>query len=251
MKKENKETSWGNVADWYAGHVVSEDSYHKKVILPNLLRLMNIRPGMRILDVACGSGFFADAFSKVGAVVQGADISPELIELAAKHYSTVSFSTASAHKLSHVPDGSIDIVTIILAIQNIAEVKETLAEASRVLVKTGKIYIVMNHPAFRIPGGSSWGWDEKMYRRIDQYLTEKKIPITMHPGANPSEKTVSFHRPLQYYMKLIGNGGFAVSRLEEWISHKTSEQGPRQKEEDRMRKEIPLFMTLELIRQGV
>lgn len=254
-----KETSWGNVADWYADHVLSEDSYHKKVILPNLLRMLSIKPGMRVLDIACGSGFFAHEFSKIGAKVQGADISAELIELAKKHYSThASFEVGAAHELKHIPDNSVDAVTLILAIQNIAEVKETFSEAARVLTKTGRMYIVMNHPAFRIPGSSSWGWElpvssvkakESLYRRIDQYLTEKKIPITMHPGASPDEKTISFHRPLQYYMKLIGNGGFAVSRLEEWISHKESQQGPRQKEEDRMRKEIPLFMAFELIKQ--
>jgi ubiquinone/menaquinone biosynthesis C-methylase UbiE len=256
-----KDTSWGNVAEWYADHVVSEDSYHQKVILPNLLRLIDLRPGLRILDIACGSGFFAHEFSKIGAQAQGVDISKELIELAQKKYGKKSsFEVAAAHQLAHISSGSIDVVTLILAIQNIAEVKETLAEAKRVLSAKGKMYIVMNHPAFRIPGSSSWGWElpvssikakESMYRRVDQYLTEKKIPIVMHPGGNPNEKTISFHRPLQYYMKLIGNGGFAVSRLEEWISHKVSEQGPRQNEEDRMRKEIPLFMALELIVQGV
>jgi ubiquinone/menaquinone biosynthesis C-methylase UbiE len=222
--------------------------------LPNLLRLMNLKAKIRVLDVACGSGFFAHEFSKTEAVVQGVDISTELIELAKKQYGkVVSFAVAPAHAFSHVPDNSIDIITIILAIQNIAEVKETLIECNRVLSKTGKMYIVMNHPAYRIPGSTSWGYDDKnktQYRRIDQYLTEKKIPITMHPGANPKEKTISFHRPLQYYMKLIGNGGFAVSRLEEWISHRQSQPGPHQKEEDRMRKEIPLFMTLELVKQS-
>jgi ubiquinone/menaquinone biosynthesis C-methylase UbiE len=260
-----KDTSWGNVAEWYADHVLGEDSYHKQVVLPNLLRLMHIEKGMHVLDVACGSGFFAHEFFKAGAVVQGIDLGAELIAIAQKHYGKdIDFKVAPAHKFSHVHDASVDVITIILAIQNIGEVKETLAECSRVLKPQGKVYIVMNHPAFRIPGGSSWGFDppspkamegqseqQKMYRRIDEYLSEKKVPITMHPGTNPKEKTVSFHRPLQYYMKLIGNGGFAATRLEEWISHKKSEPGPRQLEEYRTRKEIPLFMTIELVKHSV
>ena len=111
------------------------------------------------------------------------------------------------------------------------------------------MYIVMNHPAFRIPGGSSWGFDvatQQQYRRVDQYLSEKNIEISMHPGSDPDEKTISFHRPLQVYFKAFAAAGFAAVRLEEWNSHKKSETGPRQKEEDRMRKEIPLFMILEL-----
>lgn len=247
-----KDTSWGNVATWYAEHVASEDSYHRNVVLPNLLRLMVLKSGMRVLDVACGSGYFANEFQAAGATVCGIDVSPELIQIARTHsHSDIEFTVAPAHAFPEIKDESIDIVTIILAIQNIQEVKETLAECSRVLKNDGKILIVMNHPAFRIPGGSSWGWDtetKKQYRRIDEYLSERKVSITMHPGDDPSEKTISFHRSLQYYMKLIGNAGLAVTRLEEWISHRTSEVGPRQKEEDRMRKEIPLFMMLECTR---
>ena len=45
--------------------------------------------------------------------------------------------------------------------------------------------------------------------------------------------------------KLFSKNNFAVTRLEEWISHKVSSPGPREKEENRSRKEIPLFMCIE------
>ena len=249
-----KDTSWGNVADWYGNHVAGKDSYHQKVILPNLLRLLDIKKGMSVLDVACGSGFFTQEFAKAGASAQGIDISPELVALAEKQFAGVKFSVAPAHSFPSVKSESIDAVTLILAIQNIREVKETFAECSRVLKKGGRMYVVMNHPAFRIPGSSSWGWDEKektQYRRVDQYLSEKTVQISMHPGSKPEEQTVSFHRPLQHYMKFIRGAGFAATRIEEWISHRASEKGPRQAEEDRMRKEIPLFMAIELVKFGV
>jgi hypothetical protein len=109
----------------------------------------------------------------------------------------------------------------------------------------------MNHPAFRIPKQSSWGYDDTdgvQYRRVDQYIAESKSEIEMHPGMKDSPKTISFHRPLQYYMKLLGKTGFAVDRFEEWISHKDSDSGPRAKAENRARKEIPLFLYLRAIR---
>jgi ubiquinone/menaquinone biosynthesis C-methylase UbiE len=246
-----KDTSWGNVAGWYFEHLASPDSYHKQVILPNLVRVMNIIQGEYILDIACGTGFFSDVFNSFGAKVRGIDISPELIRLAKEHASSqITFEVGSAHELKNIKSKSIDKIACVLAIQNIKEVKEMFAECARVLKPMGKIYIVMNHPAFRIPGGSSWGHDplsKQQYRRIDYYLSEKKIDIAMHPGNDPEEKTVSFHRSLQYYFKLMASSGFAISRFEEWISHKNSEPGPRQKEEDRMRKEIPLFLCLEAI----
>ncbi len=244
-----KNTSWGNVADWYFSYLKDEDNYQSQVIAPNLLRVMNIQEGEHILDLACGTGFFSELFHAQGGKVVGVDIGKELIELARTHASKdITFFVSSADSLKDIASYSIDKIACILAIQNIQEVKKVFEECRRVLKDSGKLYVVLNHPAYRIPGGSSWGFDEKdgrQYRRIDEYLSEKKIEIAMHPGKNPSAKTVSFHRPIQYYSKVAYNAAFALLRLEEWISHKKSEQGPRQKAEDRIRKEIPLFMVLE------
>jgi hypothetical protein len=58
--------------------------------------------------------------------------------------------------------------------------------------------------------------------------------------------TYSFHHPLQVYFKTFAKAGLFVTRLEEWTSHKTSDKGPRKAAEDLARKEIPLFMALEI-----
>jgi len=121
-------------------------------------------------------------------------------------------------------------------------------EARRILVSGGKLVLVMNHPAFRIPKRSSWGYDEKgkiQYRRVDAYLSASTEKILMHPGQKASQATISYHRSLQDFFKALGKAGFTVSKLEEWISHKKSEAGPRQGAEDTARKEIPLFLMIE------
>jgi ubiquinone/menaquinone biosynthesis C-methylase UbiE len=248
-----KDTSWGKVADWYHSYLNDPDNYHSQVILPQLLRVLDLKKGPAsqaevILDLACGAGFFSEVFHQGGAKVIGVDIAPELIAIAKEHASKdIQFLVSPAHQLQKISDQSIDTVVIVLAIQNIKEVKEVFEESKRVLKPQGRLVMILNHPAFRIPGGSSWQWtaDGTQYRRIDQYLSEKTIDILMHPGKRPQQKTISFHRPLQYYIKVGQGAGFTLARLEEWISHKKSEPGPRQKEEDRMRKEIPLFMMLE------
>ncbi len=248
-----RDTSWGKVASWYDELLEeSPDSFQAKVILPNLLRILNIKPKIAILDIACGQGYFSRAFEAAGAKVVGADISNELVAKAVERSSkTISFHTASADKLAFAPNASFDEAVIVLAIQNIENINGTLAEAARILKPKGKLVIVLNHPAFRIPQRSSWDWDtkkNKQYRRIDSYLKDYQIDIDMTPGEKDNSKknkTVSFHRPLQTYVKSLNKAGFVVTNLEEWISHKKSQKGPRQAEEDRIRKEIPMFLMLE------
>lgn len=251
-----KQTSWGEVAEWYNDLLEnSEDSYQKNVILPNLIRLVDPKPDMTILDLACGQGYFSFAFAQAGAKVIGCDISKELISLAKdkaikENIGNIEFYVTSSDKLGFIQDGTADVITIVLAIQNIENIAGTFAECSRVLKPKGKLFVVLNHPSFRIPQRSSWQWDDKdnkQYRRIDSYMSEQRIEIDMTPGEKEQSKkrtTISFHRPLQQYVKAIAKAGLNINRLEEWISHKESQDGPRSAEEDRMRKEIPMFMCL-------
>lgn len=252
-----KDTSWGGES--VVGH------YQQKVILPNLTRLVAPKKGEVILDIGCGEGYFAKKFAGDGARVIGVDSSKRLITLAQKTAGkNEEYHAWSADELPSLKDASVDKITVILAAQNMDNLHSVFKECRRVLKPEGRLYMVMNHPAFRIPKASDWAWDEKtgaQYRRIDAYLTESKAKIEMHPSASlpagrqgsrqvpgPGDYTLSFHRPLQFYFKLLKNAGLAVANLEEWLSDKKSEPGPRADAENRVRKEIPLFLFLEAVK---
>jgi len=243
-------TSWGKEAAWYSEHLANEDTYHAKVILPNLLRLIDPKAGQKVLEIGCGEGFFAEEIAKKGSTVTGCDISPELIALAKKK-GKANYLVTPAQNLSMFENNSFDVVLAVLTLQNMERLDVVMKEVSRVLVPRGRFVFVLNHPMIRIPQASSWDYDEEkkvQYRRLDAYLSERRTAIDMHPGKGKKSLTYSFHRSLQEYMKLLRGGGFTITRLEEWISHKTSQPGPRAKAEDVSRKEFPLFMMIEATR---
>ena len=250
-KPRTASASWGAVASWYDKHLNEADTYHEKVILPNLLRLVESEKSDRILDLACGQGFFTRALAKTGAHVEGIDIASELIAIAKTESPLIPYHTGSAVNLSMFEERTFNKAVISLAIQNIEKTESVLKEVERVLVDGGSLHIVMNHPAFRIPKESAWDYDDKQrvqFRRVDQYLSNSKNEIDMHPGFSDAPKTLSFHRPLQFYFKALSKMGFGVVRLEEWISHKASDSGPRAEAENNARKEIPLFMYLKAVK---
>jgi SAM-dependent methyltransferase len=250
MAKNPKATSWGAVADWYDELLSDQDTFQAKVILPNLARLLAIKKGEKVLDLACGTGYFARAWKKQGAQVIGTDVAKELIEIAKKQGRGIAYALASADHLKMLADASIDKITCVLALQNIENIAGVMREVERVLKPGGRFYAVINHPAFRVPKASAWGWDSSgvQYRRVDKYLSVREEKIKMHPGDAPEVTTITFHRPLQFFFSCIAEGGLMVGRLEEWISHKASDSGPRAKAENVARKEIPMFMCLEILK---
>ncbi len=250
MKSSSKKsTSWGSEADWYADHLAESDTYHAKVIMPNVERIVAPSTGLKVLEIGCGEGFIARVLSHAGASVTACDISPELIEIGKQKGGGIDYRVSKAEDLSWVAPHSYDAVLAVLTLQNMERIEEVFAGVAKALKKGGRFIFVLNHPAFRIPKATSWGYDEKekiQYRRADAYLSARRETIDMHPGQKGKKSvTYSFHRSLQDYMKALRSADLAIVRLEEWISHRASEPGPRAKAENTARKEFPLFLMVE------
>jgi ubiquinone/menaquinone biosynthesis C-methylase UbiE len=243
-----KNTSWESVSDWY-GDLVGEEGhyYHEHVILPRLKPLMGLRKESKLLDVACGSGILARTLAK-GIDYAGVDISKSLISLAQSKDKEKNHRYFVADATGDLPvEGSFTHAAIILALQNIEHPEKVFANIANRLEKGGTLAVVLNHPCFRIPRQSSWGVDESkklQYRRIDRYMTPMSIPIQSQPSKGAqSAQTISFHRPISEYVRLLKEAGFVVTALEEWCSDKKS-VGGNSRMENRAREEFPLFLTL-------
>ena len=249
MHKGFKNTSWQRVAPWYnkITHEGSGHYFHEHVIIPEVLRLFELNSESKVLDLACGNGVLAKNLPKE-ITYFGADLSESLIKFAKSQDRNKNHSyIVSDITKPFTPeiDNNFTHAAIILALQNVQNPQRALLNASKHLVQNGKLIIVLNHPAFRIPRQTSWGIDEQrkmQYRRVDKYLSPMQIPINMNPSDRNSESTMSYHFPISDYSKMLKNSGFVIENIEEWTSDKNS-VGKASKMENRARVEIPLFMT--------
>ncbi len=243
-------TSWGNVAGWYDKHLESDNTYHAQVVAPNLVRVVGLKANESLLELGCGQGYFMEHFGEFSEKLTGVDLGAPLIEIAKKKIKRAKFLVGNAEDPKLLPGQKFDVITVVLAIQNMKNLTAVADNFKRLLKDDGRVVIVLNHPAFRIPQHSSWGRDMEKgieYRRIDSYMSELEIKIDMTPGSTKNKEiTRSYHRPLQVYSKTFSKAGFGIVKIEEWISHRKSEKGPHAKAEDLARKEIPLFMCLVL-----
>lgn len=256
---------WDHVADWYSGLIEDRTSdHHELVILPGVTRLLGAKPAERILDVACGQGILAHRLGVAGVEAVGIDAAPRLIEAAMSGAGPrETFMVGDARAIGGMDLGPpFDGAACVMALMNIDPLSPVLAGIAAKLRPGGRFVAVILHPAFRSPGQTSWGWDtpgpkgpraeERQYRRVDGYLSTGVSPITMNPGAvargSPPVTTLTYHRPVQSYIKALVEAGMLVDALEEWPSVRTSQPGPRASAENRARREIPMFLAIRAVK---
>ena len=80
-----------------------------RLFIPALLEELRVRPGHRLLDVACGPGYVSEAARALGAETLGVDFSPEMLRLARERNPGLDFRLGDAMALG-VENDSFDRV---------------------------------------------------------------------------------------------------------------------------------------------
>ena len=114
----------------------------------DLLRTADLKPGERVLDVACGTGLIARlAAAQVGSTgsVTGIDISPDMIEVAKAAApptsgSGIDWHVGDATSLQSADD-SYDVVLCQMGLMFIEDRAAALAEMRRVLAPGGRLAV--------------------------------------------------------------------------------------------------------------
>ena len=108
-----------------------------RLFIPHLLQAAEITHGARVLDVACGPGYVAEAALALGAAPVGVDFSAEMIGLARNRNPRIEFHEGDAQKLDF-EDSRFDVVLMNFGLLHLAMPEAALSEAHRVLRLGGR-----------------------------------------------------------------------------------------------------------------
>ncbi len=177
--------------------------------------------GLRLLDVGCGSGYFAREMAARGARVTGIDISPRMIDLAREHEAAsplgIEYHAMDAEALSSAFEpGSFDIATSCMALQDMPQPGDALRGVHRTLRSGGRFVASIEHPCTN-PPFREWERDahgRKRWLCIDRYFERGPRDYTWNrwPGAFT---TTARHAPLEDWFGWILDAGFQVRAVRE------------------------------------
>ena len=104
--------------------------------------------GMKILDLAAGTGSSSEPLAKAGADVTAADFSEGMIAAGRKARPHLNFVKADALNITF-PDNTFDLLTISFGLRNTENTAKALAEARRVVKPGGRLVMVeFSSPTF-------------------------------------------------------------------------------------------------------
>ena len=131
------------------------------------MEMLDARPGMKILDLACGPGTLSRrlvAAVSPGGGVTGVDLAPGMIELAnALHLSSARFELMDIERLAF-PDAVFDAAICGHGLQFAADLPSALSEARRVLRPRGRLCASVPIGSY---GEAVW---IQLYAVIDRWL---------------------------------------------------------------------------------
>jgi ubiquinone/menaquinone biosynthesis C-methylase UbiE len=240
--------AWDRAAEAYAaGQASGRDFYRYEFFGPAQVEMCGDVRSREILDVGCGTGYFARQMAERGASVTGVDLSPRMIEQAkrierdAPH--GIVYRVMDAANLDALPDGSFDVATSCVVLQDVPDAFRALREVRRVLRAGGRFVVSISHPGTDTPH-RVWAKDadgRKAWLEVDRYFDRASFEADWDWG--PGFSTASRHAPLEDWFGWIREARFVVTAFRE--PHPTPEALARRPElEDASR--VPYFAMFDL-----
>jgi SAM-dependent methyltransferase len=219
---------WDRNADFWNERMGEGNSFHKLLIEPAQLELLNITGGQVILDVACGNGQFARKLADLGAQVVAVDVSPRMIENAqarsVEYAGRIEFRVCDCTnraQLLALGEARFDHIVSTMALMDMAEIEPLVSAAARLLKPRGSFVFSLLHPCFN-SGFSKQGLErhdlggelvEEYFVKVSRY-SEPATTTGLAMVGQPVPQYY-FHRPLTALFQPFFASGFALDGLAE------------------------------------
>lgn len=211
---------------WDALHGERGNDFHRQLVEPGVLQLLQPRAGESVLDVGCGNGALARRLAREGAAMTAIDFSTAMIALARERdvtsHTSIDYQVIDATDeaaLLRLGARRFDAVTATMSLMDMPTIDPLFASASQLLKPAGRFVFATMHPAFN--SNNPVFLHEKEDRDgvvSEHYALKLRAYLDMPPvkgSGAPGEPTPHyyFHRSLSELLGAAFAAGFVLDAL--------------------------------------
>jgi 2-polyprenyl-3-methyl-5-hydroxy-6-metoxy-1,4-benzoquinol methylase len=232
---EATRSAWNQNAAFWDERMGEGNDFVEVLIWPATERLLELRPGERVLDIACGNGLSSRRLAAIGAHVVAFDFSEEMIayarERTTQYTERIEYLVLDATDeaaLLALGEGRFDAAICNMALFDMAEIKPLMRALARLLRPAqagprpgGRFVFSVLHPCFNSPHMAHVA---EMEDREGDIVTVYSVKVfgylsptvarAVAMRGQPKPQLV-FHRPLQALLGAGFDAGFILDGLEE------------------------------------
>jgi len=217
----------GNAAFWDE-RMGEGNPTHLRLVLPATERLLAVRPGERLLEIACGNGQLARWLAARGATVVATDFSEAMLERARRRrdgpgppieYRPLDATDPAA--LRSLGAGRFSAVVCSMALMDMSTVEPLAAALPELLEEDGRFVFSVTHPSFNSSGARRVREEEDdggtIRERRGVFVSRYATPAVAKGLAMIGQPVPQFYfdRPLSELLRPFFDAGMALDALEE------------------------------------
>jgi 2-polyprenyl-3-methyl-5-hydroxy-6-metoxy-1,4-benzoquinol methylase len=230
VQRANEETqrAWDENAAFWDQRMGEGNDFVEVLIWPATERLLALRPGERVLDIACGNGLTSRRLAAMGAEVVALDFSEAMIAHAqartTDHAERITYLVRDATDeaaLLTLGESQFDAALCNMALFDMADIRPLFRALRRLLCPDGRFVFSVLHPCFNSPRIAQVAEQEDREGelvttysvKVFNYITPT-VARALAMRGQPRPQLI-FHRPMQVLFGGAFDAGFVLDGLEE------------------------------------
>jgi 2-polyprenyl-3-methyl-5-hydroxy-6-metoxy-1,4-benzoquinol methylase len=230
LKRANEETRkvWNENAAFWDERMGEGNDWVEVLIWPATERLLALKPGEWVLDIACGNGLSSRRMAAMGAEVVAFDFAAEMVahaqartEANADQIRYMVLDATDEAALLTLGEGRFDAALCNMALFDMADIGPLMRALARILRPGGHFVFSVLHPCFNHARMVQMA---EMEDREGEVVTVYSVKVSgyMTPSvgrgvaiAGQPRAQIYFDRPLQVLLGAAFEAGFVLDGLEE------------------------------------
>jgi len=219
---------WEHLAEWWDDKIGDGNEFQDYLIEPATVRMLALKAGEQVLDVACGAGRFARRMASMGAVVTAIDQAERFLNRARERTKEnedrieyLKLDATDRAAILSLGKGRFDAAVCTMALMDMSSITPLISALPTLLKPEGRFVFSVTHPVFN--SGTARRIAEE-YEQDGETIVKSGITVTDYakpfcykglgmPGQ--PEPQHYFHRPISLLFNTCFKYGFVLDRMEE------------------------------------